>query len=117
MRLEHEAVKQLGIGGLLSLPILCVALIFAVPKAKEVFHYGEVYHNLLVMYGDTNRNKKIDEKEEKAFQDRIINNSSRNINFVQIIDIPHTEYPQDAKTHQLIPTEEFSKIAEKAYSL
>jgi hypothetical protein len=117
MKLEKKAIKQFAVGGLLGLPILCAALAFAIPKAIDIFHYGEVYRNLLIKYGDTNKDKKVDEKEKEAFQGRIVSNSKdRKIEFVQIIDIPHTEYPRDMKNRQLIPPEEFVRMAEKDYS-
>ena len=117
MNLERKATKQLAIGGLISLAIFGATLIFTIPKAKNLFYDGEVYNTLLIKYGDINNNKKVEKNEEKAFQERIINSSrNKNINFVQIIDIPHTEYPQDIKTNQLISPEEFANLAEKAYS-
>ena len=116
MNLESKAVKELVRGGIAAVIIGCAALMFVIQKAEDIFSYREVYNNLLSRYADVNENGKVDEKEERTFQNRIINSlKDRKVDFVQIIDIPYTEYPQDIKTHKLIPPEEFVEIAEGVY--
>ena len=98
MSLEHTAVKSLFgrkaienllIGSGIAAILLSGAITSTIPKAGELSFYGEAYNTLLKQYGDTNKSGKVDRKEEKVFQEKIVKNSKgRNIVFVQIIDLP-----------------------------